>query len=88
MVNDWLSPEQNVKAYTVAGWNDATFVDLAADIRISFQLILKKVDLILERGGDGIGLDLLEAYKKNLANRITQVDREVFNWGVVHGKKP
>lgn len=35
-----------------------------------------------------IGLDLLEAYKKNLANRITQVDRGVFNWGVVHGKKP
>lgn len=88
MVNDWLSPEQNVKACTEAGWKDATFVNLTADIRISFQLMLKKVDQILERGGDGIGLDLLEAYKKNLTNRITQVDRGVFKWGVVHGMKP
>eukprot|EP00980_Cylindrotheca_fusiformis_P018959 scaffold6350_cov117-Cylindrotheca_fusiformis.AAC.4 len=88
MVNDWLSPEQNVKACTEAGWTEATFVDLTKDIRLSFQLMLKKVDQILERGGDGIGLDLLETYKKNLTNRITQVDRGVFKWGVVHGKKP
>jgi SAM-dependent methyltransferase len=88
MVNDWLSPEQNVKTCTEAGWADATFVDLSKDIRISFQLMLKKVEEILERGGDGIGSDLLETYKNNLTNRITQVDRGVFKWGVVHGKKP
>lgn len=87
MVNDWLSPEQNVKACGEAGWTNATFVDLTSDIRISFQLMLKKVDQILDRGGDGIGLDLLKAYKKNLANRITQVDRGVFKWGVVHAIK-
>jgi hypothetical protein len=50
--------------------------------------MLKKVEEILERGGDGIGSDLLETYKNNLTNRITQVDRGVFKWGVVHGKKP
>lgn len=88
MVNDWLSPEANVKAAEEAGWSEVTFVDLTVDIKISFQLMLKKVEKILERGGDGIGLDLLEAYKTNLANRVTQVDRGVFKWGVIHAKKP
>mmetsp|Transcript_5210 Transcript_5210/g.11775 ORF Transcript_5210/g.11775 Transcript_5210/m.11775 type:complete len:261 (+) Transcript_5210:289-1071(+) len=32
MVNDWLSPEENVKACQDAGWTDVTFVDLTSDI--------------------------------------------------------
>lgn len=87
MVNDWLSPEQNVAACTEAGWVDATFVDLTPDIRTSFKLMLNKVQEIIERGGDGISEDLLNAYETNLASRITQVDRGVFKWGVVHATK-
>jgi len=89
MVNDWLSPEQNVAACEEAGWSDVTFVDLTSDIRISFQLMLKKVETIIANGNpDNINTKLLQGYKVNLANRITQVDCGVFKWGVVHAKKP
>lgn len=89
MVNDWLSPEENVKACQEAGWTDVTFVDLTSDIRISFQLMLRKVEKIIEEGNPAkIDETLLESYKKNLANRIVQVDRGVFKWGIVHAKKP
>mmetsp|Transcript_29240 Transcript_29240/g.53457 ORF Transcript_29240/g.53457 Transcript_29240/m.53457 type:complete len:340 (-) Transcript_29240:167-1186(-) len=89
MVNDWLSPEENVKACKEAGWEDVTFVDLTSDIRISFQLMLKKVEKILDAGNpDNIDEKLLTSYKQNLSNRIVQVDRGVFKWGVVHAKKP
>ena len=88
MVNDWLSPEENVKACEEVGWKEVKFVDLTADIRISFQLMLRKVEKILEAGNpDNIDEKLLEGYKNNLANRIKQVDRGVFKWGVVHAKK-
>lgn len=89
MVNDWLSPEQNVAACKEAGWADVTFVDLTSDIRISFQLMRKKVETIIDSGNpDSIDDKLLQSYKVNLSNRITQVDRGVFKWGVVHAKKP
>lgn len=89
MVNDWLSPEENVKACEEAGWGDVKFVDLTGDIRISFQLMLKKVEKIIEEGNpSGIDETLLGSYKQNLANRIVQVDRGVFKWGVVHATKP
>jgi len=89
MVNDWLSPEENVKACQEAGWKDVTFVDLTSDIRISFQLMLKKVEKIIGAGiPDNIDEKLLTSYKQNLANRIVQVDRGVFKWGVVHANKP
>eukprot|EP00573_Skeletonema_grethae_P005163 CAMPEP_0201696804 /NCGR_PEP_ID=MMETSP0578-20130828/8338_1 /ASSEMBLY_ACC=CAM_ASM_000663 /TAXON_ID=267565 /ORGANISM="Skeletonema grethea, Strain CCMP 1804" /LENGTH=311 /DNA_ID=CAMNT_0048182835 /DNA_START=106 /DNA_END=1041 /DNA_ORIENTATION=- len=89
MVNDWLSPEENVAACEAVGWKDVKFVDLTADIRISFQLMLKKVEKILADGNPaGIDEKLLTSYKTNLGNRITQVDRGVFKWGVVHAKKP
>jgi len=89
MVNDWLSPQENVEACEAAGWEDVTFVDLTSDIRISFRLMLKKVEKIIGDGNPaGIDEVLLESYRKNLANRIVQVDRGVFKWGVVHAKKP
>ena len=87
MVNDWLSPAQNVKAAEEAGWKDVTFVDLTADIRISFQLMLKKVDTMVAAGVDNIDPELLTTYKENLARRVTQVDRGVFKWGIIHAKK-
>lgn len=89
MVNDWLSPDDNVKACREAGWTDVTFVDLTGDIRISFQLMLKKVEKIIDEGNPaGIDDKLLTSYRQNLANRIVQVDRGVFKWGVIHAKKP
>ena len=88
MVNAWLSPAQNVKAVEEAGWKDVTFVDLTADIRISFQLMLKKVDKMIAAAVDNNEFEvLLTTYRENLARRVTQVDRGVFKWGVIHAKK-
>ena len=50
--------------------------------------MLKKVEKIIAAGNpDKIDEKLLNGYKQNLANRIVQVDRGVFKWGVVHAKK-
>jgi len=87
MVNDWLSPAENVKAAETAGWKDVTFVDLTADIRVSFQLMGRKVDKMIA-AGTKLDPVLLKTYKENLARRVTQVDRGVFKWGVIHAKKP
>lgn len=87
MVNDWLTPAQNVAACTEAGWKEATFVDLTSDIRTSFELMGQKVAKMIARGGDGIDPVLLTTYKDNLTKRVTQVDRGVFSWGVIHAKK-
>ncbi|CAB9503867.1 Mycolic acid cyclopropane synthetase [Seminavis robusta] len=86
MVNDWLSPAQNVKVAQEAGWTDVTFVDLTSDIRTSFQLMGKKVEKMIA-AGTKIDPVLLTTYKENLARRVTQVDRGVFKWGVIHAKK-
>lgn len=86
MVADWVSPEENVKVAEQAGWKDVTFVDLTPDIRISFQLMGKKVDKMIADGTD-IDPVLLKTYKENLGRRVTQVDRGVFKWGVIHAKK-
>jgi hypothetical protein len=48
----------------------------------------KKVEKMIAKGGHGIDPVLLETYKSNLEKRVTQVDRGVFQWGVIHGKKP
>lgn len=88
MVNDWLTPAENVKACKAAGFTNVNFVDLTADIRISFQLMGKKVDELIARGGDGIDPVLLATYKANLAKRVALCDRGVFSWGVIHARKP
>ena len=43
MVADWLTPEQMVSAANKAGWAEAEFVDLTPDIRLSFELMGRKV---------------------------------------------
>ena len=89
MVKDWLSPEKNVDAVKAAGWVDVEYIDLTADIKLSFQLMHKKVRSIIEAGNPtGIDMKLLTAYDTNLENRVGQVDRGVFKWGCIIGKKP
>lgn len=48
-INDWLNPSQIRKTCEAAGWKDVKFVDLTTDLRISFQLMLKKVRINLHR---------------------------------------
>lgn len=86
MVNDWLSPAQNVKVAQEAGWKNVTWVDMTPDIRLSFQLMGKKVDKMMA-AGTKIDPVLLKTYKENLERRVTQVDRGVFKWGVIHATK-
>jgi len=89
-INDWLNPSQIRKTCETAGWKDVKFVDLTTDLRISFQLMLKKVKFVLEHGdiGDNQQGVQLRNYHDSICRRITQIDRGVFKWGVIHARKP
>mmetsp|Transcript_15308 Transcript_15308/g.32913 ORF Transcript_15308/g.32913 Transcript_15308/m.32913 type:complete len:909 (-) Transcript_15308:88-2814(-) len=89
-INDWLNPNQIVKTCSEVGWADVTFVDLSTDLRISFQLMLKKVTFVLEHGDTGTSSSrvLLMNYRDSICRRITQIERGVFKWGVFHARKP
>lgn len=89
-INDWLNPNQIIKTCTNAGWADVKFVDLSTDLRISFQLMLKKVTFVLEHGDTGSSSSrvLLMNYRDSICKRITQIERGVFKWGVFHARKP
>ena len=50
MVADWLTPDKCVAAAKKAGWLNAHFVDLTPDIRLSFQLMGRKVTDMLASG--------------------------------------
>jgi len=90
LVNDWLTPQENVKTCEESGWRDVTWIDLTADIRISFQRMLKKVTFILEHGHTQSPSYrvLLMDYRDSICERITQIDRGLFKWAVVHARKP
>ncbi|KAL3936084.1 MAG: hypothetical protein SGBAC_008526 [Bacillariaceae sp.] len=89
-INDWLNPSQIRKTCQTAGWKDVKFVDLTTDLRISFQLMLKKVKFVLEHGdvGDNQHGVQMRNYHDSICRRITQIDRGVFKWGVIHARKP
>ena len=89
-INDWLNPNQTIKTCTDAGWADVKFIDLSTDLRISFQLMLKKVTFVLEHGDTGTSSSrvLLMNYRDSICRRITQIERGVFLWGVFHARKP
>ena len=89
-INDWLNPNQIVKTCSDAGWADVKFTDLSTDLRISFQLMLKKVTFVLEHGDTGTtsACVLLMNYRDSICRRITQIERGVFKWGVFHARKP
>jgi len=88
VVNDWLSPQENLTCLTAAGWRDLRWIDLTTDVRISFQRMLKKVTFVLEHGYPGKQRVTLMNYRDRISNRIAQIDRGVFTWAVVHGRKP
>ena len=89
-INDWLNPSQTIKMCQLSGWSDVKFVDLSTDLRISFQLMLRKVSFVLEHGDTGSNSSrvLLMNYRDSICRRITQIERGVFKWGVFHCRKP
>ncbi|CAB9503868.1 Glyoxylate/hydroxypyruvate reductase B [Seminavis robusta] len=90
VVNDWLTPEENMQACRDAGWRDVQWVDLTTDIRISFQRMLKKVTFALEHGHAISNSDRVQLmdYRDSIFTRITQIDRGLFKWAVIHARKP
>lgn len=89
-LNDWLDPSQVIDACKTSGWKDVQFIDLTTDLRISFQLMRKKVSFVLEHGDTGKNDNRVQLmnYRDSICHRITQIDRGVFKWGVVHARKP
>ena len=89
-INDWLNPSQIIKTCEEVGFKDVKFINLTTDLRISFQLMLKKVTFVLEHGDNGSNANrvLLMNYRDSICRRITQIERGVFKWGVIHARKP
>ncbi len=87
VINDFLTPAQNLTAMEAAGWKDTRVIDLTADMRISFQLMLKKVHFTLEHGNPN-DRNLLQQYSQKIKNRILQIDRGLIKWCVFYGRKP
>ena len=89
-INDWLNPNQIIKVCKGVGWADVKFIDLSTDLRISFQLMLKKVTFVLEHDDTASSSNrvLLMNYRDSICRRITQIERGVFKWGVFHARKP
>lgn len=87
VINDFLTPAQNVMAMKKAGWKNVHSIDLTADMRISFQLMLKKVLFTLEHGNPN-DRNVLRQYSQKIKNRILQIDRGLIKWCVFHGRKP
>ncbi|KAL7555948.1 hypothetical protein ACA910_015247 [Epithemia clementina (nom. ined.)] len=88
MVKDWMTPSQNIECLKEVGFRQVTFVDMTEDIKMSFVGMLKKVDELLTHAHDGLDQALLETYHKNLTKRISQCDRKIFSWGIIHSRKP
>lgn len=89
-VNDWLSPQENMQAVSEAGWADVHFIDLSDHIKKSYSLMLNKIRSIIGMGLFTPEMDalLLDTYESNLLKRISQVERGVFQWGIIHARKP
>jgi phosphoglycerate dehydrogenase-like enzyme len=89
-INDWLNPSQIIKTCEEVGFKDVKFINLTTDLRISFQIMLKKVTFVLEHGDSGPNVNrvLLMNYRDSICRRITQIERGVFKWGVIHARKP
>lgn len=93
-LNDFLDPVANKEALEAAGWKEVHFIDLTSDMRISFQLMLKKVNFILEYGseygtaGSNMNRVLLRKYSQKIKDRLMQIDKGIFKWCVFHCRKP
>ena len=66
------------------------FNDVSTDLHISFQLMLKKVTFVLEHGDSTSNANrvLLMNYRDSICRRVTQIERGVFKWGVIHARTP
>lgn len=88
MVRDCLTPEEHMAYLREIGWKHVNFVDMTSDVKKSFKLMLQKVEGLLGNPQDVLDPVRLEAFKADLVERLEQVDRSVFRWGIIHAKKP
>ena len=93
-LNDFLDPVANKAALEASGWKEVHYIDLTSDMRISFQLMLKKVNFVLEYGseygsaGSNMNRVLLRKYSQKIKDRLMQIDKGIFKWCVFHCRKP
>jgi phosphoglycerate dehydrogenase-like enzyme/ribulose-5-phosphate 4-epimerase/fuculose-1-phosphate aldolase/SAM-dependent methyltransferase len=89
-LNDFLNPLENEEALQQAGWMEVHNIDFTSDLRISFQLMLKKVNFVLEHGSPGTNSNrvLLRKYSQKIKDRLMQIDKGIFKWCIFHCRKP
>lgn len=89
VLNDFLNPSENKAVCEQVGWQECHWIDLTSDMRVSFQLMLKKVNFVLEHGTtSNHNRVILSNYSQKIKDRIIQIDRGVFKWVVFHARKP
>jgi sarcosine/dimethylglycine N-methyltransferase len=88
-VQNWVTPSQYVTLTQEAGWSEVQFIDCTPQIKVSLQSLLEKIKTIITSGEHkGLNLKLLQTHRLSLGNRIGQIDRGVFKWGIIAGRKP
>jgi SAM-dependent methyltransferase len=88
-VQNWVTPSQYVTLTQEAGWSEVQFIDCTTQIKVSLQGLLEKIKNIITSGEHkGLNLKLLQTHRLSLGNRIGQIDRGVFKWGIIAGRKP
>jgi sarcosine/dimethylglycine N-methyltransferase len=88
-VQNWVTPSQYVTLTQEAGWSEVQFIDCTPQIKVSLQGLLEKIKNIITSGEHkGLNLKLLQTHRLSLGNRIGQIDRGVFKWGIIAGRKP
>lgn len=88
-VQNWVTPSQYVGLAKEAGWSQVHFIDCTTQIKVSLQSLLNKIKSIISSGAHkGLNLRLLQTHRLSLANRIGQIDRGVFKWGIIAARKP
>lgn len=88
LVVDKRTSEEVVNIANNVGWVKVRFVDLSSHMRISFILMLGKIEKMISSGKHHGIEQLLMTYKRIFNERISQVDNGVFNWGVITARKP
>jgi SAM-dependent methyltransferase len=88
-VRNWVTAAGYLDLASNAGWSEVRFTDCTSQIKASLQSILDRIrSIISSRTHTGLNLKLLQTHRLALTNRIGQIDRGIFMWGIISARKP
>jgi sarcosine/dimethylglycine N-methyltransferase len=89
-VTKWVTTSQSLDMARQAGWAEVQFVDMTDKIKTSCQAMIQKIKILTADTTENSESynNSLTSWRANLSKRIGQIDRGVFKWGIVAGRKP